>query len=540
MSYEKELQVALEVAKEAGEILRNEFHRSGGPRGASGHADADEEAEWVIRKKLLENFPNYRYLGEETGSVGGPASRIWLVDPNDGTSAYLRGVRGSAVSIALLENRIPVLGVVYSFAFPDDGGDLISYAEGLSLQRNGKSLEPRWNLSDPNRVVVLVSLRRENIVDRILECIRPYRYLAIPSIAYRLALVAAGDGTVAVSWHKPGDWDYAAGHALLRGAGGIFIDEEGREIAYADDGSSQVKRCFGGAGPVVRELSKRNWATAIPGFHSSSDTSSEPFSRARLKPGESVTDSALLSRAQGCFLGLCCLDAVARFKNHNAEPGRITRNCEMAIVLARTIVSNRPYEPQTMPLSDQENADPYLAAMIRMVPLGIYGSRHLPNNDWFWKIAAQESARIRPEHPLVQQTCALLALGIGLAVRYGGTATEVYEKVLDIAKAKSDVDSTVINSLETTAHRLAHSDEYKDPELFVFHNAFYELLHSESMEKTIREARSPITGAFVGALQGRESIPREWRQLVLSCRPQSRPQYTWTIDLLTLTELLLL
>ncbi len=63
--YEKMLRVALDAALEAGELLRREFHKFGGPRGYGEHADADEEAEWMIRKRLLEAFPEHSYRGEE-------------------------------------------------------------------------------------------------------------------------------------------------------------------------------------------------------------------------------------------------------------------------------------------------------------------------------------------------------------------------------------------------------------------------------------------------------------------------------------------
>src|SRR5262245_5683543 len=125
MNYELMLKEAVEAAQEAGELLRRELHRFGGPKGHSMHADADEEAEWIIRKRLVKAFPEHGYRGEETGTIPPRNSFLWLVDPNDGTTAFLRGARGSAVSIAMLHNRVPVLGVIYSFAAPDDRGDLI-------------------------------------------------------------------------------------------------------------------------------------------------------------------------------------------------------------------------------------------------------------------------------------------------------------------------------------------------------------------------------------------------------------------------------
>jgi fructose-1,6-bisphosphatase/inositol monophosphatase family enzyme len=131
------LDVATAAAVEAGAILRAELHRPGGPRGGDGHAPADEEAERAIRARLLGAFP-WRYLGEETGAAGPPgADTVWLVDPNDGTAVYLKARRGSAVSIAAVRSGRPILGVVYAFAYPDDRGDLIAWAEGRAITRNG-------------------------------------------------------------------------------------------------------------------------------------------------------------------------------------------------------------------------------------------------------------------------------------------------------------------------------------------------------------------------------------------------------------------
>lgn len=136
--YQAALNAAVDAALEAGKLLRAESQRPGGPRGSGGHADVDEQAEQVIRKKILAAFPA-AYRGEETGSAsGGDTEHIWLVDPNDGTSAYLKGWRGSAVSIALVRQGALVLGVVYAPTYPDDNGDMFAWAEGCGpVTRNG-------------------------------------------------------------------------------------------------------------------------------------------------------------------------------------------------------------------------------------------------------------------------------------------------------------------------------------------------------------------------------------------------------------------
>src|SRR6185295_12990977 len=152
------LEAATQAARAAGDLLRADFHRPGGPRGAVDKADADHEAEELIRGRLRDAFPDWSYLGEETGRASGrPGAPLWLVDPNDGTRDYLKGRRGSAVSIALLYEGRPVLGIVYAFGYPDDEGDLFAWAEGTGLvRRNGRAVAPPLPSSLSALDVVLV------------------------------------------------------------------------------------------------------------------------------------------------------------------------------------------------------------------------------------------------------------------------------------------------------------------------------------------------------------------------------------------------
>ncbi|MCY1365910.1 Fructose-1,6-bisphosphatase/inositol-1-monophosphatase [compost metagenome] len=71
----------------------------------------------VLRRELL-LLLDCDFWGEETGSRLTGHEYCWVVDPNDGTSDFLRGRRGSAVSVGLLHNAVPVLGVVYAPVTP--------------------------------------------------------------------------------------------------------------------------------------------------------------------------------------------------------------------------------------------------------------------------------------------------------------------------------------------------------------------------------------------------------------------------------------
>jgi len=209
--YRGELDCAVRAATAAGTLLRGVFH--------SGEQEIDHRAEEEIRKVLMDGFPRYGYHGEELGFVSPPqdsAGHLWLVDPDDGTAAFEKGFRGASVSIALLRDGRPVLGVVYAYCAPDDAGDWFTWAEGMGpVKRNGTEI-PGPGTGVPETVLVSHHADRNPRANAML--VAPMRFRAVPSIAYRLALVAAGEARAAVSLNGPVGWDYAGGHALLLGA----------------------------------------------------------------------------------------------------------------------------------------------------------------------------------------------------------------------------------------------------------------------------------------------------------------------------------
>ena len=93
----------------------------------------------------------------------------------------------------------------------------------------------------------------------------PMRYRGIPGIAYRLALVAAGEGDLAVSLNSPTGWDVAGGHALLLGAGGDLFGRDGTPVTYSTTGTPQVSlhSCFGGFAELVGSVVHREWRSAL-------------------------------------------------------------------------------------------------------------------------------------------------------------------------------------------------------------------------------------------------------------------------------------
>ncbi|WP_090268482.1 inositol monophosphatase family protein [Pseudomonas panipatensis] len=127
---------------------------------------------------------------------------------------------GSAISVGLLLEGKPVLGVVYGPLTPR-GADCLALQLGRGeLRRNGIAITGQLATMPLDGSVVFVSAAAKRHLELNDELCAPARCEPMPSIAYRLARVAAGDGVAAISLFPVSPRDVAAGHALLRAVGG--------------------------------------------------------------------------------------------------------------------------------------------------------------------------------------------------------------------------------------------------------------------------------------------------------------------------------
>jgi fructose-1,6-bisphosphatase/inositol monophosphatase family enzyme len=320
------------AVEDGGRMLAEEFSRPHGPRGGEHKAPIDLEIELMLRPRLLALIPG-RFIGEEDGTfeapsnAGAAADYAWAVDPQDGTKAFGEGRRGSAVSVGLLHRGVPVLGVVFAPTSPDRGPDMIAWAEGCSaILRNGAAVTHDLAEADltPGAIVLLnhtSGLRPLTISARVA----PAGYVPMPSIAYRLARIAVGDAVGTMSFNTISALDYAAGHALLRGAGGVLTDGAGQPVTYTDGGDSEAVGCFGGAPKAVATMLGRTWRGAT-----------EQRRDWRVKLGwPRAAEDAALDRAVGAMLGMLIGDARGAH-GLRGQPGPAG---EAALICARALVA---------------------------------------------------------------------------------------------------------------------------------------------------------------------------------------------------------
>lgn len=262
MTYTHLLNLVTEIVVSAGKLLSEEWERPEGPRGNGDKADVDTEIEKTLRTKLLELL-DCDFWGEETGPHMTGHKYCWVVDPNDGTSDFLLGQKGSSISIALLRNAVPVLGVVYAPVTLDRGPDCIAWAEGYeNLIRNGRSVPSKLDHATLTPGThVLVSTAAVNKPELNAELCAPADFIPMPSIAYRLARVAAGDAVACSSLVPVAAHDVAGGHALLIGAHGVLLNQNGVAVSYSSDAEMRKvsERCFGGAYHACTDLVGRSW-----------------------------------------------------------------------------------------------------------------------------------------------------------------------------------------------------------------------------------------------------------------------------------------
>ena len=120
MERSKYLQVALEAANSAAEVIRH-YYRDGVEVSMKPDATpvtrADVESEEVIRRAITAAFPDHGFYGEETGSRGLDAEYLWLVDPIDGTRSFVRGYPFFSTQIALMHRGEIIVGVSSAPAF---------------------------------------------------------------------------------------------------------------------------------------------------------------------------------------------------------------------------------------------------------------------------------------------------------------------------------------------------------------------------------------------------------------------------------------
>jgi 3'(2'), 5'-bisphosphate nucleotidase len=197
--------------------------------------EADRRGEALIVEALTRAFPGVPILAEETVSASGVPTamgrRFFLVDPLDGTKAFVRGDAHFTVNIGLVEDGVPVAGAV---AAPATGEVWFTAAGGTLKRQFGETggAPVHVRRPDPQRLLALTSHtlkpeQEENLKKR-------YGFTARQSMdsSIKLCLIAEGKADLYPRHGPTMEWDVAAAHAVLVGAGGRVTTPDGEPFLY--------------------------------------------------------------------------------------------------------------------------------------------------------------------------------------------------------------------------------------------------------------------------------------------------------------------
>ena len=399
-------------------------------------------------------------------------------------------------------------------------------------------------------------------------------------------------------WAPPGGIDYAAGHALLRGAGGVLLDEAGQEVTYGPNGESSVRHCFGGAPEAARELAARSWSPS---------QRDEPSRTMVVLSWPRAIDEGSLDRAKGCLFGQVIgdnLGALVEFGDEeaiahgypdgvrdlqdggcwNILAGQATDDSELALALARALLETGRYDREAIAgaygdwcasgpfdigfttsqalsaaaraeagrkaeaASTQASSDSQTnGSLMRISPIGVW-ARQTAIADR----VAHEDSRLTHPHEVCVDACGVFAAAIAVGIRSGDRDSKLR---VALTHALTDDVTSALGRAERSEAPEGHSSWKKGWVLLALQNAFYHLRRGATVEDALvatvgkggdTDTNAAIAGALLGAADGLRAFPRRWVMPVQACRPHEgldahnpRPMTYWPDDLAAIAEALL-
>lgn len=191
--------------------------------------NADGEAEKIIISSLKKLYPNIPIVSEETSvpDVRGE-DRFWLLDPLDGTREFIKGTDDFTINLGLIENGVPVFGMVYLPATQDMyyGGKGI----GTYLNDNPISIRP-YDVDQGLCVVGRKSHPFKDAFEKRRKFLKGHKVdsYVVRGSSLKFCMVADGQAHIYPRFVPTYEWDTAAAHAILLEAGGDILDFETRE-----------------------------------------------------------------------------------------------------------------------------------------------------------------------------------------------------------------------------------------------------------------------------------------------------------------------
>jgi 3'(2'), 5'-bisphosphate nucleotidase len=230
------LETLVRIAQTAGEVVMRHYRAGCEARMKSDRSpvtDADEEAEKLILAELAKAFPGVPVVAEEqaaAGRISQVGSRFFLVDPVDGTKEFVKQGGEFTVNIGEIIDHEPVSGVVLA---PAIGRLFVGAAgEGAFELSKGTLRDISCRAPAPDGLVAVSSRSHPDAkTDELLKSM-PIKGHTNAGSSLKFCLVAAGEADIYPRAGTTMEWDTAAGHAVLRAAGGTVTNWDGTPFRY--------------------------------------------------------------------------------------------------------------------------------------------------------------------------------------------------------------------------------------------------------------------------------------------------------------------
>lgn len=233
MDYEKLMQVMRRLSLEAGDKIMEIYGQDDfdvkSKSDDSPVTAADEAADQIISDGLRAAFPDMMLVTEEQSATHSTSGDTFLiVDPLDGTKEFIHRRGDFTVNIALVEGGVPTRGVVYA---PAKGRMFFTMADGQSVEETGGfdkdtiGQTTQISVSDADNSALMVVASKSHRDQATDDYIGKYavRDMTSAGSSLKFCLVATGEADLYPRVGRTMEWDTAAGHAVLKGAGGDVV-----------------------------------------------------------------------------------------------------------------------------------------------------------------------------------------------------------------------------------------------------------------------------------------------------------------------------
>jgi myo-inositol-1(or 4)-monophosphatase len=231
MAWDYEREVLIDVIRTAGkEAMRlavDGFETIQKPD-RSPVTSADLAVNRVLQSRLESAFPQDGWLSEESPDNLDRlhTRRVWVVDPIDGTKAFIKGEPEFCISVALIDRGRPIVASIFN----PSTDEVFTATRGGGVRLNDEPVVPRTAWSGQHPVIAMNPWERQ--LDRFSSLASSITTKPIRSIAWVLALTATGRIQAVATLEPENEWDVAAGALLITEAGGSISDGSGHELIF--------------------------------------------------------------------------------------------------------------------------------------------------------------------------------------------------------------------------------------------------------------------------------------------------------------------